>query len=302
MNIRQRLQAQVAQAIISGFEMLGGDPVDAVIAAKKHETVEDWIHQETTMIAIAGGAGMVIPGLGGLTLAAGMAYLLHKLAVICWGIGAHKSAYIVEKPQFLDLLNILTLWVAGKNNLERVERMAIHLDAFFYAVTDEGYAALEAAIDALNAEASAEAPAPHVANALYALRTLADGYASDEQAQRLLAALSDENRAKAALMAARSRENAAPKDSPRHTGDPLLNALGGKINQETAMQIAVALLADVPLRLIMGLLPGVGAMLNAMLNAQVMRAVADAASAYYEAGLSIQTQQNRVQYRYGDAG
>lgn len=276
-DIRTRLQAQLAQAILTGFETLGGDPVDAVIAARKHETVEDWINQETTMIAIAGGAGMVIPALGGLTLAAGMAYLLHKLAVICWGIGALKGAYVVENPQFSDLLNILTVWMAGKEQAAQVERLALGMDAFLYAVTVEGAAALNTAVTDIRPQTPA-----HHANALYALLTLAARYPVDERAQRLVAALTDADTAKAALSAAQSRSVTTVDVLHQATGDRLLYALGGKINQETAMQIALALLADVPLRFVMSLLPGVGAILNAILNAQVMRAVADAATAYYD--------------------
>lgn len=280
MDIRTRLQTQLAQAILTGFETLGGDPVDAVIAARKHATVEDWINQETTLIAIAGGAGMVIPALGGMTLAAGMAYLLHKLAVICWGIGALKGAYVVEDPQFSDLLNILTLWMAGKEQTTRVERMALGMDAFLVAVTDEGSAALNAAVAGITAQTPA-----HHANALYALLTLTTRYPADEHAQRLVAVLTNPAAANAALKAAQSRPTAVGEALHQATGDRLLNALGGKINQETAMQIALALLADVPLRFVMSLLPGVGAILNAILNAQVMRAVADAAAAYYDSPL-----------------
>ena len=102
------LQEQIAVAITSAFEELGGDANQAVEAARHHSRVDDWVQQETAKIAVAGGVEMAIPGIHALTIPAGITFLLHKMATISWGIGAIKGAYIVETSQYSDLRNILT--------------------------------------------------------------------------------------------------------------------------------------------------------------------------------------------------
>ena len=62
------------------------------------------------MVGLAGGVEMAIPGIHALTIPAGIAFLIHKMAYISWGIGAIKGAYVIETAQHSDLRNILTLW------------------------------------------------------------------------------------------------------------------------------------------------------------------------------------------------
>ena len=62
------LQEQIAEAIVIAFDELGGDPQGAVNAAVQHDTIESWLQQETTKIAVAGGVEMAIPGLHALTI------------------------------------------------------------------------------------------------------------------------------------------------------------------------------------------------------------------------------------------
>ena len=104
------LQEQVAEAIVIAFDDLGGDPQDAVLDAMSHDSLESWTNQEIVMVGLAGGAEMAIPGIHALTIPAGIAYLIHKMAYISWGIGAIKGAYVIETAQHSDLRNILTLW------------------------------------------------------------------------------------------------------------------------------------------------------------------------------------------------
>ena len=47
------LEEQIAEAIISAFDELGGDPQNAVSAARNHATIESWMQQETAMVALA---------------------------------------------------------------------------------------------------------------------------------------------------------------------------------------------------------------------------------------------------------
>ena len=104
------LQEQIAEAIIAAFDELGGDPQNAISAARNHATVESWMQQETAMVAVAGGVEMAVPGLHALTIPAGISFLLHKMAYICRGIGTLSGGFVVETANYSDIRNIMTLW------------------------------------------------------------------------------------------------------------------------------------------------------------------------------------------------
>ena len=137
------LEETLAEAIIMALDELGGDPQAAVDAAMSCDSVDQWINQETTKLAVAGGAEMIIPGLHAFTIPAGITYLMHKLAFISWGIGALKGAYIIETESYSDLRNILALWANNTHfNASIIEHLAISLDALQWAVTADGQKAI----------------------------------------------------------------------------------------------------------------------------------------------------------------
>ena len=201
------LQQQIAEAIMIAIDELGGDPQGAIDAALRHKDVDSWLSQETTKIAFAGGAEMIIPGIQGLTIPAGISYLLHKMAHISWGIGALKGAYITETVDYSDLRNILALWAnASYYNASILEFRAISLDAFQYALTQDGNAALVERLQSADAQDDTV-----MKNTLYVVRSLAGTLAEDERATGMLRSLIGSEATDDALVLARRRAADMPE-------------------------------------------------------------------------------------------
>ena len=104
------IEDNIAEAIVTAMDELAGNPERAVKAAVDCASVPQWIKQETTKLALIGGAEMVVPGLHAFTIPTGVSYLLHKMGYISWGIGTLKGAYVIETEAYSDLRNILALW------------------------------------------------------------------------------------------------------------------------------------------------------------------------------------------------
>lgn len=266
------LQEQIAEAIIIAFDELGGDPLKAVESAQRHADIESWVQQETTKIAFAGGAEMAIPGLHALTIPAGISYLLHKMAIIGWGIGAIKGAHIIETPQHSDLRNILTLWGnSSYYNPHLLEHVAVDRALFETCLTDDGLKTLETAIEtAQTAERE-----PVYIQTLMMMHNLASGFASDEAAAQLLRLESKYHTETERLInQARPRATqfetnvSAPPDS--------------RISAKLAGRLAARISMRIPARFVMGFVPFAGALVNAFFNAQTLRSYADTAEKYYD--------------------
>lgn len=262
------LQEQIAEAIVIAFDDLGGDPQSAVDSAVQHDTVNSWLTQETALIAVAGGVEMAIPGLHALTIPAGIAYLMHKMAYISWGIGAIKGAYIVETAQHSDIRNILTLW-ANDNyyNAHILDHMAIGLDAFEFALTDEGYQKLEAALQDNEAENA-------VIKSLKVLQTLVLDFGGDERAQKLVRVLTGS--AELEEMVVSAKDKVPVRDSV------FAKTIERRISTKLALKLAGRISARVPARLVMGFVPFAGPIVNAFFNAQTLLSMADSAQKYYD--------------------
>jgi hypothetical protein len=269
------LQEQIAEAIVIAFDDLGGDPQSAVNSAVRHDTVNSWLTQETAMVAVAGGVEMAIPGLHALTIPAGIAYMIHKMAYLSWGIGAIKGAYIVETAQNSDLRNILTLW-ANDNyyNAHILDHMAIGMDSFEYALTDEGYKKLEAALQNKDSDNV-------VVKSLTLLQTLVLDFGGDERAQNLVRVLSANPEITEMVISANDRvprrDNAFAKEIER------------RISTKLALKLAARISARVPARLAMGFIPFAGPIVNAFFNAQTLLSMADSAQKYYDNRIERET-------------
>ena len=263
------LQEQIAEAIVIAFDELGGDPQGAADAAVEHDTVESWLQQETAKIALAGGAEMMIPGLHALTIPAGISYLIHKMAHISWGVGVIKGCYIVETPQHSDLRNILTLWAnASYYNAHLLDHMAISLDTFEHALTDEGHQAL------MNVTSEPDDRVHVVMNTLYLMQKLVNDFGRDERAQYLVQRIGGYERGLEMVGNARSREEiplSSAFDQP----------MSRRISTKLALRMATRISARVPARFVMGFIPIAGAIVNAFFNAQTLRSMADSAEKYY---------------------
>jgi hypothetical protein len=269
------LQEQIAEAIVIAFDELGGDPQNAINAAVQHDTIESWLQQETAKIALAGGAEMAIPGLHALTIPAGISYLIHKMAHISWGIGAIKGCYIVETPQHSDLRNVLTLWAnSSYYNAHILEYMAVGMDAFEYAVSDDGQKALEKALAKLQGEEQKNI----VHKTLEVLQLLTYDFGADERAQRMVRTITGEEFVQELVVKAKDN---VPEN---HKRQPKL--MQRRISTKLALKLSTRVSARIPARMLVGFIPFAGPIVNAFFNAQTLRGMADSANKYYSNALS----------------
>lgn len=263
------LQEQIAEAIVIAFDELGGDPQKAVDAAMRHNSVKSWRQQEVAITSFAGGAELAIPGLHALTIPAGISYLMHKMAYISWGIGALKGNYIVETTQHSDLRNILTLWANSTYyDAHILEHVAISMDAFQYAITEEGRAALTSALDNNDDRDNI------VIKTLGVLDDLVTRYGGDERSQRMVQSISGEDVALEMVLSA--------KDSIDNNGGTVAKPFNRRISTRLAGRLAARISARVPARLVMGFIPLAGPIVNAFFNAQTLGSMADTAEKYYD--------------------
>jgi hypothetical protein len=273
------LEQQIADAIVIAFDELGGDPYEAVRKALYHRRVEDWVSDETTKIALAGGAEMLIPGLHALTIPAGITYLLHKMAHISWGIGALKKAYIVETPYYSDIRNILTIYANNEQyNANLLDYQAISLDTYTYALTKDGYAHLQ--------RLTQDTPRiDTTAKSWDVLKTLSQEYASDDRAYNQLKTLTS---AKIADKARDDSDGRYMTEADRVELEQIERRIGAKLALKLATQIA----ARVPARFLMGFVPVAGAIVNAFFNTQTLKSMATAADVYYSNAITKDDLQN----------
>ncbi len=261
------LEQQIADAIVLAFDDLGGNPLDAVRKALYHRKVADFVQDETTKVALAGGAEMAIPGIQLLTIPVGISYLLHKMAVITWGVGALKGAYVIETPRYSDLRNVLSVYANDSlYNGAILTHQPIHRDTFGYALSDAGYQTL--------LTLTANSDRAHIqGRTWHMLRQLSEEYAIDERAYQLYRMVAGAAAADTAQTSAANRylTDATPPD-------PIERRIGGKL----ALKLAARISARVPARFVMGFVPIAGAIINAFFNAQTLREFASAAEAYYD--------------------
>ncbi len=264
------LEDSIAEAIVMAMDELAGNPQRAVRAALDCDTPAQWIKQETTKLAVIGGAEMVVPGLHAFTIPTGVSYLLHKMGYISWGIGALKGAFIIETEAYSDLRNILALW-ANESDFDAgiIEHLAISLDAFQWALEAEGQASMPGLLESAADETTLRS--------YHILQKLAERFvAGDERGYAMAQAMLGEAGAERLLQGGAEHVN--------HLGAEVMltRPLGRKISRRLAYKLASRIGTRVPARMIVGFVPVAGALANAFLNAQTMRSMADAAEKYYD--------------------
>lgn len=265
------LEDTIAEAIIMALDELGGNPQTAVDAAMECESVGQWLNQETTKLAIAGGAEMLIPGLHAFTIPTGVTYLLHKLAYISWGIGALKGAYIIETESYSDLRNILALWANNTHfNASIIEHLAISIDALEWTLSKEGQKTLPKLLKG-NADDT-------TLRTYRILQELAEDFvAGDERGYLVVQSIAGDDKAQEILTIG--------KEHVKHINDDeviFTRPLGRKISTRLAGKLAARLGSRVPARFIVGFVPLAGAIVNAFLNAQTLQSMAESAEKYYD--------------------
>ena len=266
----------IAEAIIMAMDELAGNPQNAVEAAMDCQSVPQWIQQETTKLALVGGAEMVIPGLHALTIPTGISYLLHKMGYISWGIGALKGAYVIETEAYSDLRNILALWANDTHfNASIIEHLAISLEALSWAMTAEGQKLMPGLLESQSDETTLRT--------FHILQALAENYVAGDE-RGFLVVESIAGRAAAQAMLADGKAYVKPLG-----GEVILTRpLGRKISRRLAGRLASRLGTRIPARFIVGFVPLAGAIANAFLNAQTLQSMAEAAEKYYDRRLRRQ--------------
>lgn len=265
------LEDQIAAAIVTAFDELGGEPMDAIDAALQHRTVEEWVNQEAAKSLVAGGAEMIIPGLHALTIPAGIAYLLRKMAHICWGIGALKGAYIVEKRRYSDLRNILSIWAYGSHyDANLLDYYAIPARTFTAAANPAGIKVLRATLKDTEQDRVTRQTA-------MLLTQLIDDYAQDDAAVQMVSVIAGPPLAERARRAAIQFSEGEPVTLPDDIERPEAG-MGTRL----AGTLAARLASRLPARFVMGFIPLAGAVLNGLFNAYNLRTVAEAAEKYYD--------------------
>ena len=264
------LEDTIAEAIVMALDELAGNPQNAVASAMDCESVTQWINQETTKLALVGGAEMVVPGLHAFTIPTGISYLLHKMGYISWGIGALKGAFVIETEAYSDLRNILALWANDTHfNASIIEHLAISLECLSWAMTAEGQAAMPALLGASSDETTLRT--------YHILQRLAENYvAGDERGFLMVEAICGTPFAKELLDAGKA--NVQHRDSEVMLTRPL----GRKVSWRLASKLASRLGTRIPARLIVGFVPLAGAIANAFLNIQTVQSMAEAAEKYYD--------------------
>lgn len=271
------LQEQIAEAIVIAFDDLGGKPLDAVKEAVKHATTRSWLQQELAVGAIAGGVEMAIPGFQALTIPAGIAYLMHKMAYISWGIGAIKGAYVIETAHYSDLRNILTLWAnSAYYNVHLLDHMAISMSIFDYALTDEGAQRLHESMQGKDTQNV-------VVKSLDVLDHLVHDFGGDEQAQQLIQAITQRDQVIDMVISAQDRVPLRESVFER--------SMQRRISTKLALRLASRISARIPARFIMGFVPIAGPIVNAFANVQTLNSMADCATKYYDNQLTRATLQ-----------
>lgn len=86
---------------------MGGVPEFAVRDAKNIGNVDDWIAWQKAQATAAGVGLTLIPGAHVATLTADIAFVLHKMAVAAWGVGAIMGC---EVDGDADIQAILGIW------------------------------------------------------------------------------------------------------------------------------------------------------------------------------------------------
>lgn len=107
--------------IVSAFEKMGGDSTNAIDSAKNYSSISSWIASQAGQAAAVGAGAMLIPGAHTVAIIADVAFLLHKMAYCCWGIGEISDCIVIGKS---DFQNILALW-SGASSIHDMPHKAI---------------------------------------------------------------------------------------------------------------------------------------------------------------------------------
>ncbi len=269
------LKEQVTEFIDTKLEdyRLSSACPQAIEAAKRCGYLEKWNQQEIGASAIAGAAEMAIPGLGGLTMIAGIGFLLHKMARVSWGIGTLKDAFPIETEEYSDITNVLAIW-ANDSKYDRnvVAFKAISVDALHYYLSNED---IQEKVDDTveNTPLNSDELLIHT---LTALQLFANDVTSDAKSAKLLETI---GMSAASSVTARAAKKYATKKVAQKT-------VGRAVRKKVATKVATRFAAKVGGKAILSFIPVGGALINAGLNMKTLNDMRLAAEKYYDEKLT----------------
>lgn len=296
------LQEQISDFVYERFNQyrLSGVHETAIADAQKAKTLDNWINQERAIGAVAGAAEMAIPGLGGVTMIAGITYLLHKMARLSWGIGTLKGAVPVEREDISDLNNVLAVWsndsrygshlVAFKaislnllNEYMNSDSLQDQVDEFLDEYEETNTTELNDALD------KAEQNERIIRNSIPLLPLMASQLVRDDTSSKLLQVI---GLSAAGSMLTRSAQRYAGKKAAQKAIQRSLSkrvaqkTLSKGITRKVATKVGIRFAAKVPGRFAMSWIPIAGAVINGALSVSSLNSMRDASIAYYSEQLT----------------
>lgn len=112
--------SNLGEAVVNTFDSLTPD-LDSLFNAHKDKTLDEFTGSQSLSVIASGAVSGAIPGLHMVGAAADIAFLMNRMAVCCYGIGAIKGhqelgVNFLEKE---DFALILALW-AGDDDITKV--------------------------------------------------------------------------------------------------------------------------------------------------------------------------------------
>jgi len=232
--------------VIDAFEALGGDPTSAVASASTYSSIDSWVNSQSAQVGAAGAAAMAIPGVHLLGMAADLAFLMHKLAYTCWGIGEIKGCVVLGKS---DFTNILALW-SGAVSIADLDHRALRKATFEAAVLAGGGTVAGLSVAAIAATLTGQQIA----------------MLSGQVAGSLLAKkIATKTAAKAAAVSA--------------------GRMGAKLGGKLAGKVAAKFTTKLGAKAFAGIIPFIGPAVGAGINVYFIRDIAKSAAAYYQSSV-----------------
>ena len=242
-------EEMLADALIAQFALLGGDPREATRSAGKYTHIDDWVTYHKSQTIAAGIGSGLIPGASVALMSADLAFLLHKLAYMSWGIGEIKGCKVYSKP---DFLHILQLW--SEEDGDKSDMLAVSY-GFVKAVN-----ASVSLADLMNFEKLNEAQELAVYNELGKLYS---SYGSISKTVDIWG----NNEGEAGLKVKIARKK--------------LIKVGAKLSHKLAKKLATKIASKMAAKFLLGFVPLVGAAASGYINNWMMNGIADSAKKYY---------------------
>lgn len=270
---RRRLAAQVRDGVTTAFDGLGGDLYAATNAAEQSGAIQPWVRANALRVSASGASMAAIPGVHLGTLGFDVAYLIRRMSITAWGIGAILGVGIHGRQ---DMEAMLRRWSGMPDDAEGDDqRRAIKslLSEQGIEIVDEVLAAILVRAIAMH---EAGMSAPMVAEQL-------EGWIPDPLGVKL------GGKKVGAKAIAKGSEKLVAKGMAKMGTKWFLKSsakIGGKLAEKLAVKVAAKLVPKLALKVGSGGILFVGAGISGAVNAWLVRDFARVAQAHYQRELA----------------